>query len=177
MGHFSFRQWRRPHPVIVAAAVSVITFCLLGIGALTGLIPSAQSNGAGETQKPRLADTQLFSGNDPARRAAAQASCVDCGLVDSIRPMQVGGSASGVTGAVVGNQIGNDHGRDTMTVLGVGAAFAGHSIENNANRRTVYRITVRMDDGSFRTLSQSHEPVVAIGSRVRVSNGSLVALS
>jgi outer membrane lipoprotein SlyB len=65
-----------------------------------------------------------------------------------------------------------------MTVIGgAGGAFAGHSIEKNINRRTVYRVTVRMDDGSFRTVSQSHEPAVVIGSKVRVANGSLVALS
>lgn len=42
---------------------------------------------------------------------------------------------------------------------------------------TVYRITVRMDDGSFRALSQSHAPGVAVGDRVRITNGSLVARS
>lgn len=187
MKQFSFRKSRRPHPVILAAAASVITFSLLGVGAITGLIPSAYSNNAnnpGDTQKSQLVDGRQ-SEREAARRSSAVASCANCGVVESIRPVQVEGSASGlgavaggVTGAVVGNQIGNGHGRDAMTVLGgVGGAFAGHSIEKNVNRHTVYRVTVRMDDGSFRTVSQSHVPALAIGSKVRVANGSLVELS
>lgn len=184
MSQFSLRNLRWPHPVILAAAAAVFSFSLLGIGALTGLIPSASSN-SGDPQKSRLADKHLFSGKDSARKPIAPISCVNCGLVDSIRTVQVDGKASGlgavaggVTGAAVGNQIGNGHGRDAMTVLGgVGGAFAGHTIEKKVNRYTVYRVTVRMDDGSFRTLSQSHEPAVAIGSRVRVSNGALAAIS
>ena len=185
MRQFSFRKSRRPHPVMLAAAASVITFSLLGVGAITGLIPSAYSNSAGDTQKSQFSDERSVTAKDSTRRATAQAACSNCGVVDAIRSVQVEGSASGigavaggVTGAVVGNQIGNGHGRDAMTVLGgVGGAFAGHSIEKNINRHTVYRVTVRMDDGSFRTVSQSHVPAVAVGSKVRVSNGSLVELS
>jgi outer membrane lipoprotein SlyB len=185
MVQFSLRKSDRPHPVIMATAVSLITFSLLGVGAITGLIPSAYSSSSGEMQKNRLSNEQSFSGQDSARRSVAESSCVNCGVVDAIRAVQVDGNASGlgavaggVTGAVVGHQIGNGHGRDAMTVIGgVGGAFAGHSIEKKINRHTVYRVTVRMDDGSFRTVSQSHEPSVAIGSKVRVANGSLVALS
>ena len=185
MRQFSFRKSRRPHPVMLAAAASVITFSLLGVGAITGLIPSAYSNNSGDTQKSQLSDERSSGGKDSIRRSVAQAFCANCGVVDAIRAVQVEGSASGigavaggVTGAVVGNQIGNGHGRDAMTVLGgVGGAFAGHSIEKNINRHTVYRVTVRMDDGSFRTVSQSHTPTMVVGSKVRVSNGSLMELS
>lgn len=185
MRQFSFHKSHRPHPVILAAAASVISFSLLGVGAITGLIPSAYSSNSGDTHKSQFDDGRFVSGKDATRRSLSQASCTNCGVVDAIRAIQVEGKASGlgavaggVTGAVVGNQIGNGHGRDAMTILGgVGGAFAGHSIEKNVNRHTVYRVTVRMDDGSFRTVSQSHEPVVAVGSKVRVANGSLVALS
>lgn len=185
MGEFSFRKSRRPHPVILAAAASVITFCVLGVGALTGLIPSAYSNNSSDLQKNRLPNEQSLSGKDSTRRLSTQSSCTNCGVVDTIRAVQIEGGASGlgavaggVTGAVVGNQIGNGHGRDAMTALGgVGGAFAGNSIEKNINRHTVYRVTVRMGDGSFRTVSQSQAPAVAVGSKVRVTNGSLVELS
>lgn len=181
----SFRKADRPHPVILAAAASVITFSLLGVGAITGLIPSAYSDNAGDSQKNQILDERAASGTAAARKPVAQASCTSCGVIDSIRPVQVAGNTSGVgavaggvTGAVLGHQIGNGHGRDAMTVLGgIGGAFAGHSIEKNVNRRTVYRVTVRMDDGSFRTISQSDAPAMALGSKVRVVNGSLVALS
>ena len=175
----------RPHPLMLGAAVSLITFSLLGIGAITGVIPSARSdNRPAEVEKPAAPQGRGDAAGAPRQLAAAPA-CANCGVVDAIRTVTVNGNASGVgavaggvTGAVVGHQIGNGRGRDAMTVLGgVGGAFAGHAIEKNINQRTVYRITVRMDDGSFRTVSQSHAPSVAVGGKVRVSNGSLVELS
>ncbi len=41
-------------------------------------------------------------------------------------------------------------------------------------KRTVYRITVRMDDGSYRTLSQAPPPSVAVGEAVRITDGAIV---
>ena len=40
--------------------------------------------------------------------------------------------------------------------------------------RTSYRVTVKMADGSYRTLAQPTPPVVGIGDRVRVANGTVV---
>lgn len=179
MRQIDLHKTRRPHPVIMAAAVSVITFSLLGIGAIAGVIPSARSDS--RQGSPELAPAP--SGSAAVERSARVApACASCGVVDSIRTVTVNGNASGagavaggVSGALLGNQIGGGRGRDAMTLLGgVGGAFAGHAIEKNVNQRTVYRITVRMDDGSFRTVSQSHAPGVAVGSKVRISNGSLV---
>jgi outer membrane lipoprotein SlyB len=71
-----------------------------------------------------------------------------------------------------GNQGGNDN---AMTLMErVGGAFSGHSMQKMADRHTVYRVTVRMDDGSFRTVSQSHAPSMAVGGKVRIVGGSLV---
>ena len=65
-----------------------------------------------------------------------------------------------------------------MTILGAaGGALAGNEIEKNVKKHYSYRVTVRMDDGSFRTLSQSSAPAVAVGERVRVVNGTVIARS
>lgn len=40
--------------------------------------------------------------------------------------------------------------------------------------RTSYRVTVKMADGSYRTLAQPNPPVVGIGDRVRVAGGAVV---
>jgi len=67
--------------------------------------------------------------------------------------------------------------------LGVGCANCGTVeairtvvVANGADgsKRTVYRITVRMDDGSFRTLSQATPPSVAVGEAVRITDGAVV---
>lgn len=41
--------------------------------------------------------------------------------------------------------------------------------------RTAWRVTVRMEDGSYRTLSQSGPPAFKPGDRVRLSDGALTA--
>lgn len=88
----------------------------------------------------------------------------------------LGAVAGGVTGAVIGNQMGSGRGNTAMTVIGAaGGAFAGHEIEKNVKKRQAWRVTVRMDDGSYRTLSQSQPPVFAVGAKVRVSDGTLLA--
>ena len=43
-----------------------------------------------------------------------------------------------------------------------------------STKRTVYRITVRMDDGSYRTLSQAPPPSVVVGEAVRIVDGAII---
>ena len=60
----------------------------------------------------------------------------------------------------------------SMTILG----FAGGTFsagEPVVKKRPAYRVTVRMDDGSFRTVSLSTPPVFAVGDKVRVVEGKL----
>lgn len=40
--------------------------------------------------------------------------------------------------------------------------------------QTSYRVTVRMTDGSYRTLAQSTPPTVGVGDRVRIADGAVV---
>ena len=53
--------------------------------------------------------------------------------------------------------------------------MAGHEIEKRAKSTTVQQVTIRMDDGSVRTLEQSSAP--AIGARVQVEGGKLRVLA
>lgn len=102
--------------------------------------------------------------------------CANCGLVESVIPVQrkgpsngVGAVAGGVLGAVVGNQIGKGSGRSIATILGaVGGGVAGNAIEKNMTRVTVYQVRVRMDDGSVRSIEQAQAP--ALGSAIVVQD-------
>ena len=86
----------------------------------------------------------------------------------------VGAVAGGVVGGVLGNQVGGGNGRAAMTVIGaVGGGLAGHEIEKRARSVTVYRVKVRMDDGSLRTIEQSQS--IAAGQKVRVDGLSRIA--
>ena len=127
------------------------------------------------------APAPLVQAPAPLAQAPAPVPCADCGVIESIRVAEVKGQGSGlgavaggVAGGLIGNQIGHGTGRTVATIAGAaGGAYAGHTIEKNVKKHTVYRVTLRMDDGSLRTLSQREAPAYAVGDRVRVSNGRI----
>jgi outer membrane lipoprotein SlyB len=51
---------------------------------------------------------------------------------------------------------------------------ATDNTERNLRKRFVWRVTLRMDDGSFRAISLSAPPAFAVGEKVRVVEGHLV---
>ena len=232
------------HPLVATAAVAVIIFSAVGIGAITGVIPTSRSNSertaepavqppvsqaapaaqqplpnvprpaAAPEPAPRTQASAPVHAparpaaqrpaaqpapvqerapepvvvNEPPRVAAAERSapqpravCYDCGTIESIREIKqagegsgVGAVAGGVAGAVLGRQIGGGRGRDLATVAGaVGGAVAGHQVEKHVKSSVVYEITVRMDDGSMRSLTQTQPPTWRAGDKVRVQGDQL----
>lgn len=176
------------YPALVIAAISVTLFSLIGIAALTGVMPSAHSNPqAAATAKAapagKLAQSSVPSSAPKARAGAA--ACVGCGTVESINLVEtaaktsgVGAVAGGLTGALLGNQIGRGDGRTVMTIAGgAGGAYLGNKIEQNTHRTSSYKIVVRLDNGGLRTIHQSEAPSVAVGSQVQIVGNSVVARS
>lgn len=168
----------RPSPLMNIAAVAVIIASVTAIAAITGLLPSAFSH---KSDNPvTLSAVKLGAG---AQQTPAAAPCRSCGVVESVRQVQVKGQATGVgavagglTGAIVGSQFGRGNGRTALGVAGAaGGAYAGHEIEKNLHTTTTYRVVVRMDDGTARTVYQSQAPAFGIGEKVRVINGALAA--
>jgi outer membrane lipoprotein SlyB len=175
----------RTSPIVIGAAVSVMLFSMLGIAALTGVLPDARSQKSAEeaiAHKQVAANRSVQASRAPAKIASV-GGCVTCGTVDAVRAVEVKGDATGLgvvagglTGAVVGNQMGRGNGNTAMTILGAaGGAYAGNEIEKNVKKQVSYRVTVRMDDGSFRTVSQAAP--AAVGEKVRIVDGAIVARS
>ena len=157
---------------------------LVGAAAIGGLLPYARSD------KTNTAAQKSAPATDSARHrvpglAVRDSACASCGTVESIRAVELKGDATGlgavaggVAGAVVGNQMGRGNGNTAMTILGAaGGALAGNEIEKKVKKHYSYRVTVRMDDGSFRTVSQSSAPAAAVGEHVRVVDGIVIARS
>lgn len=173
--------FRRTHPLVLGAAASVIVVSLVGAAAIGGLLPDARSEKTDTPAQRSMPAADSVHHGVPGRAGRASV-CASCGTVESIRVVELKGDATGlgavaggVTGAVVGNQMGRGNGNTVMTLLGAaGGALAGNEIEKNVKKHYRYRVTVRMDDGSFRTVSQSIAPTVAAGARVRIANGALV---
>jgi outer membrane lipoprotein SlyB len=120
--------------------------------------------------------------NESARdERQAAAACATCGVVAAVTPIEVQGEtngvgavAGGVGGALIGNRIAGRGNHTLGGVLGaVGGGLLGNAIEKHERRTTVYDVQVRMDDGTTRTVRQSHAP--AVGEHVYVEGHTLRA--
>lgn len=108
--------------------------------------------------------------------------CYDCGRIEAVQVIQqpaqgsgVGVVAGAVLGGVLGNQVGGGNGKKLATVAGVvGGGFAGNEIEKRARATTSYQVEVRMEDGSFRSFTQTADEW-RVGDRVKVVNGTLTS--
>jgi outer membrane lipoprotein SlyB len=103
--------------------------------------------------------------------------CERCGTVQKIESFReplngTGGAVVGaVVGGVVGNQVGGGDGKKLATVAGVvGGALAGKKIAENSEK-TDYRVTVKMDGGYTKVVTQSSVGRMHVGSRVKVRHG------
>ncbi len=123
------------------------------------------------------------AGTPPAPPTAAVAPvCLACGTIDTIREVTQPGEGSGlgavvggVLGGLLGSQVGGGSGNKIATVLGAaGGAYAGHQVEKTRKETQRYEISVRMEDGSLRTVSQDNVPAWRIGDRVKLDNGRLM---
>ena len=160
----------RIDPLFTGRTVSVLIAGLIGAGAVTGWLHSGLSPTQGEARPA-----------DPGPTPVPPSSCALCGTVESIRTLEVrdeaagaGAAAGGPAGAGSGEQATEGSGGTAVTLLGTQGAIAGNEIEKNVRKRYAYRVTVRMDDGSFRTISMSSPPTLAVGDKVRVVEGKLV---
>ena len=151
----------RASPLIAIAVVSVMVLGVIGVAAVTGVLPSGTSQDLGSTARTDAARTD----SGASSRAV---TCALCGTVEAIRTVEVLDEAGGATLA--------DAGRDGgATILGnSGSAASGNEIAQGSRRRYAYRVTVRMDDGSYRTVSLAARPALAVGDKVRVVEGKLV---
>lgn len=117
---------------------------------------------------------------------AAQNNYVEYGRVSQIEVMRVeekpktsgaGAIIGGVAGAVIGHQIGGGFGRDAATVVGaVGGAVVGNSVEKNrkpGDTHDVYRVSVQLERGEYRSFEVSGGIDLRVGDRVRIENGQL----
>ncbi|HKA44722.1 MAG TPA: glycine zipper 2TM domain-containing protein [Burkholderiales bacterium] len=184
------------YPLLVIAAIAVTVFCAIGLATMLGWMPSAMSGSApaatagggaphsGGAPAANVPATKALPGDSrtPGRPTVA-ANCRNCGVIESIRAIEVKGQSSwlgaaggAVVGGLLGHQIGHGGGRTAATVVGAGAgAYAGNEIEKQARQSVQYRVRVRMDDGTLRTYYEKSPPGYAVGQKVRVTDQGLTA--
>ena len=147
----------------ISAAI-ILAAAILGGCASPGYNPPV-------TSQPYPVPVQTYPASSPSYSQSY-------GTVDSIQMRQAAGTGGvgmgavvgGVVGGILGNQVGGGRGKKAATVAGVvGGAMVGHEMERN-NGRDVYQIGVRMDNGSYRTITQDNAADLQVGGRVRVEN-------
>jgi outer membrane lipoprotein SlyB len=87
----------------------------------------------------------------------------------------LGTVAGAVIGGVVGHQVGSGRGNTAATVVGAaGGAYVGHELESRQQQNAdAYKVTIRMEDGAYQTLTQNTNGDFRVGDRVRIENGVL----
>ena len=113
----------------------------------------------------------------------SNASCYDCGTVQSIEnvgrtPNATGAVLGGLVGAAATSEVAKDHTNSSAqanraAVAGaVAGAVVGNAIQNRAG--TGYNIVVRTSDGRILTAMQDDLGAIRVGSYVEVRNGRAI---
>jgi outer membrane lipoprotein SlyB len=157
---------RRTSPLVLAAVLLLILLSAVAIGAFTGVFPRSLSDG-------RVADVHPSSAVELSSAKPGAVPCFNCGTIASIRAVELR-----TPPASDGQGASKDGSGTAETILrSAGGIFAGHDFERTLRKRYAYRVTIRMEDGSYRTVSETTPPRFAIGEKVRLVNGTLAASS
>ena len=145
----------RVSPLLLGATLAVLLFCAVAVGSIVGVLP-------GSLPHRHYPEPVTVPTSRPAPAQPQATSCANCGTVLVIRTYEV---RDGITPATARAEPGTR----PAVPAGVNAEAGAEPKPHN-----VYRVTVQMEDGSYRTISQSAAPAFSVGDRVRVMQGTLV---
>lgn len=120
--------------------------------------------------------TQSNSGAVYNGSQAQREQVVRFGTIESVRQVAIQKNDSGVgtlagagLGGVAGSAVGAGRGSIVGAIVGaVAGGVAGNVLENQADRRPGYELTVRLDDGEMRAIVQEADEPFNPGDRVRI---------
>ena len=103
----------------------------------------------------------------------------DLGVVESVRQVTIEGSrspvgtiAGGAVGGIAGANVGGGRGSTVGSILGaVAGGVAGNVIEERVTRKDGLEITVRLENGELRAITQEADESFKPGERVRLLSG------
>ncbi|MEM5383599.1 glycine zipper 2TM domain-containing protein [Paraburkholderia phymatum] len=155
------RSW-----VKACASVLVVSVALSGCATFDG---AANVYSASQAQRE---ETVRFGTVESVRGVTIDAS--------NGQPGVLGALGGGLLGAVAGSAIGEGHGSLLSGVIGgIAGAVAGDQVQNHFAQKHGVDITVRLDDGSLRAVTQSVDGAVFhAGERVRLlSSGGVTRVT
>ena len=119
------------------------------------------------------------SGNVYSTSQARQEQTVRLGVVESVRQVTIEGSrspigavAGGAVGGIGGANVGGGRGSTVGSILGaVAGGVAGSMLEERVTRKDGLEITVRLEGGELRAITQDADEAFKPGERVRLLSG------
>jgi outer membrane lipoprotein SlyB len=126
------------------------------------------------------------SGDVYSREEALREQTVRLATVESVRPVTIqgtrsgiGAAAGGIVGGVAGSGVGSGRGSAVAGVLGaVGGGVAGQAVEEGTTRRPGVEITVRLQNGELRAVVQEETDKFVPGQKVRLlTSGGVTRVS
>jgi hypothetical protein len=119
---------------------------------------------------PARAELILPQTQDDIRQLSTKADsgpCVKCGVITDVRSERRQPTAGQTTAAPPASGIGNN----VATTPLIGSGSAVKDARNAKKPVTVYKMTVRFDDGTYAFFEQDDQPAVSKGDRVEVIDG------
>jgi len=126
------------------------------------------------------------SGSVYSSGQARREQTVRMGVVESVRQVSIEGSKSGVgavaggmVGAVAGSNVGRGKGSTIGSILGaVAGGVAGNAVEQGVTKKPGLEITVKLDNGQLRAITQDADESFRPGERVRLlSSGGVTRVT
>jgi outer membrane lipoprotein SlyB len=111
---------------------------------------------------------------------------VRLGTVESVREVTiegqrgpVGAVAGGAVGGIAGSNVGGGRGSTVGSILGaVAGGVAGQAIEREVTKKKGLEITVRLESGELRAITQEADEIFRSGERVRLlSSGGVTRVT
>ncbi|MBY0271308.1 MAG: glycine zipper 2TM domain-containing protein [Burkholderiales bacterium] len=119
---------------------------------------------------------QGLGGGSYTRDEARREQNVRLGVVESVRPVQIEGTRSGigpaagaVVGGVAGSTVGGGRGSTVAAVIGaVAGGVAGQAVEEGTTRKNGVEVTVKLNNGALVAIVQEADETFRAGDRVRI---------
>src|ERR1044071_2464181 len=116
------------------------------------------------------------TGDVYTRDEALREQSVRRATVESVRPVKIEGTRSGVgavaggaVGGIAGSTVGTGKTSNVAAVVGaVGGGLAGQALDEGATRKNGVEITVRLDNGGLRAIVQDDSDKFFTGQKVRL---------
>jgi outer membrane lipoprotein SlyB len=116
------------------------------------------------------------SGDVYSRDEALREQSVRRATVESVRPVSmqgtrtgVGAVAGGAVGGIAGSSVGTGKTSNVAAVVGaLGGGVAGQALEEGATRKSGIEITVRLENGELRAVVQEDKERFVAGQKVRL---------